>query len=442
MAQYPVEYATPLAVPRVPVGRVEPAPTLAMGSRRRAKPLGDGFEGVDERMRRLSRFMLTGAMALSPVIIGCESDSGSDAATTGTDSADGSSDATDATDGSTDTTPDAGDGATDATDGTTDATDGTTDSTDGTTDATDGTTDATDGTDGTVDSTDGMEGTDGVDGTTDSVDGSDGADNGACNSPPVFGENRTRIVSITIPSAEADYKCDANGDGAQDKKDGNLNGVLANPSLASLFDVNALLAQNIAEGDIALLADLNGTWMNMYLGSKIDPAGPCFDIATTPENYTKIDDVTATTWDGTSKCDYGIDPTSFAADGCPVIAIANSAIAGGKVQAGPADFNFSLPLGELTLDVAIKAGQVQGEATGAFRMTNGRLCGQIPYPALQAAFDNVCTKDPTQQLCSFKPIALSLIKASCVGNSDADKLCSIVVGLETAEAGTLTPDAE
>ncbi|MBT9554770.1 MAG: hypothetical protein IV100_02020, partial [Myxococcales bacterium] len=354
------------------------------------------------------------------------------------------------------TTPDAGtdstdgtDGATDATDGTTDATDGTTDATDGTTDATDatdGTTDATDATDGTTDATDATDGTtDSTDGTTDSTDGTDGvdgADNGACNSPPTFGENKTRVVSITLPTAAGDYKCDANADGAQDAKDGNLNSVLANPMLSSLFDVNALLAQNIAEGDIVLLADLNGTWMNMYLGSKVDPAGACFDIATTPENYTKIDDVTATTWDGASKCDYGIDPTSFAADGCPVITIANSSITGGKVQAGPADFDFSLPLGELTLDVAIENGQVQADATGAFRMTNGRLCGEIPYLALEAAFNKVCTDDPEQTLCTYKTIALGLIKSSCAGTTDADKRCSIVVGLETAEAGAMTVDAE
>ena len=412
-------------------------------------------------MRLISRFMLAGALTLSVSVLGCESsksdDKGTTDATDAADAADSSTaaDATDTTDGVTE----AGDSdATDAVESAdaTDATEGTesadapdaTDAVDGTesadapdaTDAVDGTEsadapDATDAVDGTesADAPDATDATDGVD-ATDAVDG--GGENLACQDPPVFGTPKTHVVSIKLPSGN--FNCDSNNDNTTDAKDGNLNEVLGNPALASLFNVNELLATNISEGDIVLLGDLNGTWtdgggtdlfLNLFLGTKLGAEPVCQDWEVTKENAKG--EAAETTWDGKTACDFEIDTKSFGADGCPVVQITGATVAGGTIDAGPVDFNFTLPLGTLTLDVGIGHGRFQGDLTDAFRVTDGVLCGEIPYDKLSAAFDKVCTDDPSQTLCTYKSIALTLIKQKC---NQGGTQCSIVVQLETAVA--------
>ncbi len=234
----------------------------------------------------------------------------------------------------------------------------------------------------------------------------------ACNI--TFADEVTRVNVASLPGTMADYQCDSNDDGTIDDADGELNGLLG--SLSSFVDVNAELGASVEDGSLILLAefagyagaDATGVTTNLLIGS---------DISEQPDPTCGVG---AGNLDAV--CDWDVDPSSY--ENCaPVVTVPGCTVSGGELDCGPANFQFSLPLGGLSLTLDITDGRFKGGlATGAV-MTDGRLCGSVPKSAITDAVDAACAVDPPPEFCSFAG-AIGLIL-----NCGSDDICTIVLEL-------------
>ena len=249
-------------------------------------------------------------------------------------------------------------------------------------------------------------------------------DTGGPPPPPPPGDlYATHIIELTVPSDSGQYDCDANNDGLVTDADGDINGLLGMAGGLG-FDVNAQIADAVASGSLVLLAELlgytggdeEGLTINMYVGE--DTLSECSDLAD----------------DGTT-CDWYVDPSSFDDDGEPIVSVPGASVSGDYMEAGPTQFGFTLPLGELTLDLIIENGRITGDLDGQFDLTNGRLCGQIEKSVLQQALNEACVSNPEQQICSFKDLIVGLLSCPSVGGT---QMCTLVAHLEGVEAASLT----
>jgi len=143
--------------------------------------------------------------------------------------------------------------------------------------------------------------------------------------------------------------------------------------------------------------------------------------------------------DGCEKgCDWLIDPISFdtesSAEECAAkVNLTGASITDGKLSVGPTDFNFSFPLGDLSLDLVISQGRFMGDVAGAFDLSDARLCGAIDKEVLTQALNKACEvpTEGTEQLCGLKGIVLSLLTCDP---------CTIVLGMDGVEAKSMTLD--
>ena len=169
--------------------------------------------------------------------------------------------------------------------------------------------------------------------------------------------------------------------------------------LKQLGDLDATLAEQLAEDSLLLIGDMqsyDGTpdttfWTNMYLGEA--PLDNCVDIDVTTDG----DGAVVSTASNGTMCNFSIDPASFDPGGCPIIALPSTVTADGKFTAGPGDFNFSLPLGALNLDLLIQAGRFAGDLSGKGNIANGVLCGVVTKDTLVGAIEAYCETPDAEQ---------------------------------------------
>ena len=228
----------------------------------------------------------------------------------------------------------------------------------------------------------------------------------------------THIIEVRVPEDTTNSGCDANGDGVVNKADGEINALIA---LAKTLgqDFNEVIDTAVVAGEIVLLSELHGykgvdgpVGVSMYTGVPADVG--CSDYAD----------------DGTH-CDWLIAPESYNASGDPVVHIPSANVVGGQLQAGPTDFNFSLPLGTTPLLVVMRGGQIKGQVKGGFDYVGGRLCGRIAKSDLQQGLDKACAVPEPGEICGLKDVIVGLL--DCVD----PELCSLVVELEGVTAKSL-----
>jgi len=363
-------------------------------------------------MKAVRQWLIVSIAVVGMALMGCGDDSGSGSQTSGDDTTTGGDTASTSI-GTTEGTTDEGTTTEGTTEGTTDegtTTEGTTD--EGTT--TEGTTTEGTATEGTT-----TEGT--TEGTTDEGTTTEGTTDGTaeCENPPSeFSDYMSHIISMELSGDSGNLACDSNNDGTVDEKDGDLNTILTS-GIAAALNLNDSIAKGIVEGDLFLNVELAG-----YTGEDTEAATINFYLGDA-DNSTFPSSCDDTKGDGTV-CDVSIDPVSFDGDCKPKVTLPNASISGGTVTAGPQTFSFALPLGPLTLELAIDNGRFYGDIDGKFNMSNGRLCGQVQKSTILDAIEAACenpTPD-TQTLCGLKGAIPAFI--TC-------ETCTLVLSMDGAE---------
>jgi hypothetical protein len=250
--------------------------------------------------------------------------------------------------------------------------------------------------------------------------------------------NSDTITTDTPPPPDVDPGCKSDEECAAAVDLADCQGAVCNDdgtcSTALLAEGTACDDSNICTENDACSADgaCAGTGAE---GTDCDDSNIC-----TENDACSADGACAgTAIDGCEKgCDWLIDPVSFdaetAADECaPKVSLTGASINNGALSVGPTDFNFSFPLGELSLDLVISQGRFIGDVVGAFDLIDARLCGAIDKAVLTEALNKACEvpTEGTEQLCSLKGIVLSLL------NCDP---CTIVLGMDGVEAKSMTLD--
>jgi hypothetical protein len=228
-------------------------------------------------------------------------------------------------------------------------------------------------------------------------------------SPPgtVWGFN---LDGITTPMTEMeDPTAFAAGCGQPDKispapdnitgVDNQLSPILS--TLGSSLDISGTIAENLRDGDLLLLAEIEGVddattddcvRLNLYLGKRVlaDPAATCADAAecTAP---TCGSGQTAAAFCEAGACEDGpcvdgsevivggqtfdINTMSFGPGGAPLITAVGTIISG-RLNVGPIDITVPIPIMDMTLNLMIQQAQVRATLSGD-TLTLGVIGGKL-----------------------------------------------------------------
>ncbi|MGB0590547.1 MAG: hypothetical protein ACPGU1_12795 [Myxococcota bacterium] len=190
--------------------------------------------------------------------------------------------------------------------------------------------------------------------------------NGACiegGIPSEFGSDSSLINEMLIAAANEPEDCcfDFDGDGQIDNGVGGLLSSLG--SFLGDVDVDGSLADAIADGSISIVLEGLGV-DDLVNDDQVDVKGyvAYFDDAG----------------------DLLVQPGSFNEDGTPLVHFVDGEIVDGVAHMGPADFETSLPLAGMTLNLAVKDARGQTAISASddgsnFDMTDGRLGGLLPF---------------------------------------------------------------
>ena len=132
-------------------------------------------------------------------------------------------------------------------------------------------------------------GMDGVVAKSMTLDTVDSADFPTCQPPTELANAGSHVTSMWLPGEAQNFDCDSNDDGKVDASDGDLNNLIGMAAgIAPDFDINATLAENIAEGDLIFLpaikdytgGDATDLEMVFYIGAIPQPGFPdqCNDV--------------------------------------------------------------------------------------------------------------------------------------------------------------------
>jgi hypothetical protein len=230
--------------------------------------------------------------------------------------------------------------------------------------------------------------------------GDDGGDDDGGTVDPT-GTHYTFVAdSLLVPATpqeSSDYALDLNGDG---RKDNALGGLLAALASTAGLDVKGTVTENVQNGTVIVLADLqatdlstaSGVGMTVFLGDDPTPT-PCTDAA------------------DPSTCGKHLDGNgSFTiAASSPTNATLVGQIVGGRFVGGPGTVGLELPLAADQPPVAISLiGARMETGVSATGLTGGKLGGAISSSDIE-----------TKVLPAVHTIVADLIAADCTGTYDS-----------------------
>ncbi|MCB9785111.1 MAG: hypothetical protein H6744_00330 [Deltaproteobacteria bacterium] len=253
-----------------------------------------------------------------------------------------------------------------------------------------------------------------------------GTDTSVDEGPPPLGiPYLSHVTGLELLADDKEFHCDANADGKINADDGNINDLLG--TLASFgVDANAEIAATVSEGTLILLLDLLG-----FDGMPTSTA--VLDLLIGADIETQPDPTCGVGGKLEAACDWVTSDSSYDELGMPLVSVPVSAVGDGKLVAGPAKISFTIPLTDgLDLDLQIQNGRVLGDISGAFDVTNGRICGQVPKQSIKDALNASCAGPNAPSFCSFIG-ALDFI-LTC-------QQCSVVIAFESVEALSISPPA-
>jgi hypothetical protein len=197
-----------------------------------------------------------------------------------------------------------------------------------------------------------------------------GTNNGANNGGGPYDWNvlASYLSDVSIET-DPDGGVDIDGDGDTDNALGTLLGNLS--GLLGDLDLNDQLRENLASGGIRIGA----CWPTLESGMVSNATGVSLDIIQTLDT----DDDPATNDEVLA------DPSSLDSNGTPNVRFRNATITDGALQAGPEDFPFGVPLGDIVLEIVVSdaqfTGQVGEDALG-ITLTDGTIAGSVPLQSI------------------------------------------------------------
>lgn len=142
--------------------------------------------------------------------------------------------------------------------------------------------------------------------------------------------------------------------------------------------------------------------------------------------------------------DYKLDPLSYDPDTCdPLIQIATAKIAGGALEAGPADFTLVVPVQGETVQFALTTGSVTGTVGAGPAITDGIIAGVLSKAdaeAVVAQLKAICAANGAISWCTYVPVldaALPLVFDLDTDDDQVPDAVSLCLQF-TASAGTIT----
>ena len=220
----------------------------------------------------------------------------------------------------------------------------------------------------------------------------------------VFDRRISYVTSIEIAPASppAEACCfDFNGDSTTDNKLGSVLALVGN--FAEDFDVNQLLADQIADGGLVLLleaknvtdvANASGVTLNGFYGADGDAD---------------------TTNNASGTAEFIVNPSSFVeGTSAPLISFAGASIVSSVLNAGPSVFALSIPVLGAALDLRVDGTRIEGSVAAGLDGADGGLKMGDPVGASLGGY-----------------VATSNVAAAF--NTYLDASCSCITKIDTAK---------
>lgn len=247
----------------------------------------------------------------------------------------------------------------------------------------------------------------------------------------------TYIATLRFPDIDANDQpmcCRDFGDVSRNPGIDNSFAILASSLLGLGFDLNELLYNTVASGDLVALLD------HRELDGQTDPDG--FVLAWLRGSFeAPTDYASASAGTGT----FRLDPDSLEATGEPKLMFNPSQMQAGAMTAGPAALNLLLPIALQTLDVTVDEASMSGNATiggNGLAYTDGTMSGWVE---LKSIFDNLNLLVANECAClglGDTPLFEQQPDGSWTGNCIQDpkalcteELCSTLAGSDINDGG-------
>lgn len=233
-----------------------------------------------------------------------------------------------------------------------------------------------------------------------------------CDLPTAFPGGTAHVTHLEFvdPTKLDELQCDSNNDGKSDASDVSLNTALTT-GIAAALNLGASLTKSIEDFSLIFLlqmegysgADATGITTNLMLGSKIEdqPDPTCDDIA-----------------NAGTQCEWAINPKTSFNDECkPLVSMADSKVAGGKLDAGPKDISLAITFAGNTVNLEVKTARLNGEVSGTVDLKGGRLCGTVTKQAVLDGLNNACDVPDDQKptWCSYITLIPTILSCDPCG---------------------------